>query len=611
MVKGIKTTRYIDYCLKYVRMLLALNIRIIMVFDGRSLVAKAGTNEKRRTDRNEAKKKASEFLRSGLIEEARKEFVKGVDITHEHAVELMKECRKLGVDCITAMYEADSQLSYLEKIGLAEYVISEDSDLILFGCSKIIFKLQLDGRCLLFESSKLHLCLSCTPDKFSFEKFRRLCILSGCDYLDSPVGIGLVKAAKFMMMTEEDEMSKALPKIPSYLNMKKLTITDEYIVGFQKAEATFKHMYVYDPLKREMLRLNPLTEKDNEEHCSNAGELLDAEAAYQLALGNLNPKSMKQLESFDPDASQSFSKNSKKQSNTSIWKKDYVPVKPKLSTAHDQKSIRTFFQHSTKFPEQLSEVQNIIQYENDVTSNTEVEDLVTAYSVAEISSTPSAKRHNSELDESEDEQNALQKTSIRNPFFKKQITDNSEYAKKISMLKAMSRDEAKKIVEKITPSDNENYRVVSRFFVNKSYTALQSQNTIPEYSNEIEKIKQIELQSIDNHEQFYRHHEEPTQSIEDCLEISSDDESSNITSVAESSEMRSIDLDLYQYKKTKESKNTISDVVLKPISKPVIAPKRRVGLSKSSKPKSNLMLVSNSSTQSKLAQFGFQKKSSM
>lgn len=79
-------------------------------------------------------------MRNGRIEEARREFAKGVDITHEHALELMKESRKLGVDCITAMYEADSQLAYLNKIGEVQYVISEDSDLILFGCKKIVFK---------------------------------------------------------------------------------------------------------------------------------------------------------------------------------------------------------------------------------------------------------------------------------------------------------------------------------------------------------------------------------------------------------------------------------------------------------------------------------------
>lgn len=35
LVKGIKSSSHIDFCMKYVSMLLSLNIKPIMVFDGR------------------------------------------------------------------------------------------------------------------------------------------------------------------------------------------------------------------------------------------------------------------------------------------------------------------------------------------------------------------------------------------------------------------------------------------------------------------------------------------------------------------------------------------------------------------------------------------------
>lgn len=46
-----------------------------------------------------------------------------------------------GVDCIVAPYEADAQLAFLNKSGIAQLVITEDSDLVLFGCEQasIIF----------------------------------------------------------------------------------------------------------------------------------------------------------------------------------------------------------------------------------------------------------------------------------------------------------------------------------------------------------------------------------------------------------------------------------------------------------------------------------------
>lgn len=49
----------------------------------------------------------------------------------------IQECRKKGVDCIVAPYEADAQLAYLMKSGLAQAIISEDSDLLVYGCQKV------------------------------------------------------------------------------------------------------------------------------------------------------------------------------------------------------------------------------------------------------------------------------------------------------------------------------------------------------------------------------------------------------------------------------------------------------------------------------------------
>ncbi len=41
------------------------------------------------------------------------------------------------MDCIVAPYEADAQLAYLSKTGIAQVIITEDSDLILFGCERV------------------------------------------------------------------------------------------------------------------------------------------------------------------------------------------------------------------------------------------------------------------------------------------------------------------------------------------------------------------------------------------------------------------------------------------------------------------------------------------
>lgn len=62
-------------------------------------------------------------MRSGNHKEAQNHFRRCVDITHEMALLLIQTCRAFNVDCIVAPYEADAQLAYLNKIGLADYVI--------------------------------------------------------------------------------------------------------------------------------------------------------------------------------------------------------------------------------------------------------------------------------------------------------------------------------------------------------------------------------------------------------------------------------------------------------------------------------------------------------
>jgi exonuclease-1 len=45
---------------------------------------------------------------------------------------------KLGVDVLVAPYEADAQLAFLSIANIAQVIITEDSDLIPFGCEKVI-----------------------------------------------------------------------------------------------------------------------------------------------------------------------------------------------------------------------------------------------------------------------------------------------------------------------------------------------------------------------------------------------------------------------------------------------------------------------------------------
>ena len=53
---------------------------------------------------------------------------------------IVAQCQKWELNCIVAPYEADSQLAYLSRNNLVDAVMTEDSDLFIFGAKNLIVK---------------------------------------------------------------------------------------------------------------------------------------------------------------------------------------------------------------------------------------------------------------------------------------------------------------------------------------------------------------------------------------------------------------------------------------------------------------------------------------
>ena len=82
-----------------------------------------------------------------------------------------KALHNLGVDVVVAPYEADAQLAFLSKANIAQIIITEDSDLILFGCEKILYKMDINGNGQLIEKEKI-ISVTRFDTADSFERFR-------------------------------------------------------------------------------------------------------------------------------------------------------------------------------------------------------------------------------------------------------------------------------------------------------------------------------------------------------------------------------------------------------------------------------------------------------
>lgn len=70
--------------------------------------------------------------------------------------------------------------------------------------------MDINGNGSIVESEKLPLVMKCPLERYDFDKFLQMCILSGCDYLPSLPGIGLAKARQFINSTRDPDISNVI-----------------------------------------------------------------------------------------------------------------------------------------------------------------------------------------------------------------------------------------------------------------------------------------------------------------------------------------------------------------------------------------------------------------
>lgn len=151
LVQGIDTDRFIFFFLKMCEVLRSSDIKPVIVFDGASLPAKAAENAQRNERRERNRSEALELFKqrdAGVAIDERQLSSKcegAIKITNEMIARLMTALTELNIRFCVAPFEADAQLAYLCRIGWVDAVITEDSDLLAYGCPHTIFKMDKHG----------------------------------------------------------------------------------------------------------------------------------------------------------------------------------------------------------------------------------------------------------------------------------------------------------------------------------------------------------------------------------------------------------------------------------------------------------------------------------
>ncbi|KNC51104.1 uncharacterized protein AMSG_06449 [Thecamonas trahens ATCC 50062] len=281
---GQPTRGYVDFVLDRIACLRHNKVSPYVVFDGQSLPAKAGTNTARSARRAEAKALGEALLRKGDHAGAKDAFKRAVSITSTMVRHVQHALKAAGIPFVVAPFEADAQLAWLQISGVVDAVLTEDSDLLVFGVTSMVCKMTYAGDCSHVDLSPgaLARVTALKLATFDHKLFRAMCILSGCDYLPSIRGIGLKTANSLLVKW------RSVEKIQVVLRAERgaCAIPPGYADAYADAEWTFLHQPVFD------VNAHDATPELIAARATVAGALSEPAIAVALCTGELDPKTL-------------------------------------------------------------------------------------------------------------------------------------------------------------------------------------------------------------------------------------------------------------------------------------------------------------------------------
>jgi 5'-3' exonuclease len=153
----------------------------IFVFDGKPKINKKQTLQKRQQQKQLAWDQYQQVLHTEtpeVLQALKKNFIRVSQRDVEQIKELMDNKQ---VRYIQAPHEADEVCARIMKQGKAQYCMSDDMDMFVYGCSHVLRQVNLTTKTVTLYQlehilNTLHI---------SLENFQMICILSGTDYSES------------------------------------------------------------------------------------------------------------------------------------------------------------------------------------------------------------------------------------------------------------------------------------------------------------------------------------------------------------------------------------------------------------------------------------------
>lgn len=190
---------YINGFINRTKCYLKNNIIPVYVFDGIPPEEKTITINKRVANKvalvdriNELKSKlvdASDETYNELSSDIKKLESQLIYVNKYHIMECKEVLDAMGIPYVQAPGEGEKMCVYLQKIGLVDYVVTDDTDVFPFGCSSVIKTSMKNNTLIEVNRNKILEGLGLNE-----QEFLDFCILCGCDYTQPIYNVGGITA---------------------------------------------------------------------------------------------------------------------------------------------------------------------------------------------------------------------------------------------------------------------------------------------------------------------------------------------------------------------------------------------------------------------------------
>ncbi len=277
---------YYEQIKNYLNGFLQLGYELYLVYDGNKMKYKI-TEEVREQQRLKSFNQENWI---GAVEIVPQQMYNFQDYLSKYPI--IKDGKPVKFPYVVAPFEADVELTFLYKEGIVNSILTNDSDLIIYGVRHILMIRQ--QKIMRYDSEYIDKEEEIEMiNQIDGRKLWLFGYLIGCDYFKGVPKIGIVKAFKIikdLKLVEEgsqvdwQETYKILMKDKEYVKAIKGKEEIEFEIFYNKVRMVYTTQYVIDPRDYELKNL--IGEKVKEENKKRFGEIYSVE---EVGKGIMNP----------------------------------------------------------------------------------------------------------------------------------------------------------------------------------------------------------------------------------------------------------------------------------------------------------------------------------